>query len=339
MPKVIKANGKAHKYKKSYNFFTEHSTNFNVLPARIFHPIIYTHLKDFPRSLSQRFDYMKKFFPVSGAMTLMQDEEITLATSKKKSLAIRAAVNLIQRHRHLFRTLLHHMRAKRLSSANSTDLLTMEIPKKPVYIVDWPARKSYVFEAQTLMKDITLRITNHDGFFEDSQPPRNPFTNTPLTQSQMISVWNSISHAGIIVSSAFSLFRKARYCIKIFNLENSVFLKLNALKATMKDPSAYDYVDRMTDFIHFAYESESIDCDTTAFRFAMREYPNHVILLKWRDLCYRYYSADILHSGNTARITQIKDYALDDSYDLLDSQVIFTRLFLAHAQAHANATA
>jgi hypothetical protein len=267
-----------------------------------------------------------------------KEEEITLATSKKKSLAIRAAVNLIQKHRHLFRILLHHMRAKLLSSANSTDLLTMEIPKKPVYIVDWSARKSYVFEAQTLMKDITLRITNHDGFFEDSQPPRNPFTNTPLTQSQMISVWNSISHAGIVVSSAFSLFRKARYCMKIFALENSTFLKLNALRTTMKDPSAYDYVDRMTDFIYFAYESESIDCHMSAFRFAMREYPNHTILLKWRDLCYRYYSADILHSGNTVRITQIKDYALDDSYELLDSQIIFTRLLHLHAHANAHLT-
>lgn len=329
MSKVIKANGKHknHKPKTQYNFAYDYSTNFNILPARLFHPIVFIHLKDFPRSLRERFDFMKKFFPLSAPPT---EQEITLANSKKKSLAIRAAVNLIQKHRHLFRILLHHMRAKRLNSANSTDLLTMEVPKKLVCIVDWSAKKSYIFEAQTLMKDITLRITNHDGFFEDSQPPRNPYTNTPLTQSQMISVWNSISHAGIIVSSAFSLFRKARYCMKTFTLENSAFLKLHALRTTMKDPAAYDYVDRMTDFIYFAYESESIDCDMNAFRFAMREYPNHVILLKWRDVCYRYYSADILHSGNTVKIRQIKDYALDDSYELLDSQVIFTRLMQAH---------
>ena len=332
MSKVIKTNGKhkTHKPKPQYNFVTEYSTNFNILPAHLFHPIVYTHLKDFPRGLTQRNEYMKKFFPMNGQPT---DLEISLATSRKKSAAIRVAVNLIQKSRHLFRTLLHHMRSKHLDKANDLDLLTMEFPKKPVYIIDWSARKSYVFEAQTLMKDITLRITNHDGFFEYSQPPRNPFTNLPLTQSQMISVWNSISDAGIIVSSAFSLFRKAAYDINTFTLENASFLRLHALRATMKQSDAYDYLDRMTDFINFAYESESIDCKINAFRLVMREYPNHPLIIKWRDLCYRYYSAEILFCGNAIKIRQEKEAALDDSYELLDSQIVIIRLRDAHLNA------
>jgi hypothetical protein len=166
---------------------------------------------------------------------------------------------------------------------------------------------------------------NHDGLFENPQVPRNPFTNQPLTQSQIISVWNSIFSTGIYTSSAFALFRKARYDINRFILENSTYLKLNALSKTMKDPNCYDYRDRLGDFITFAYNQESLDCRINVYIYAMHKYPKHPLLKRWADACYKYYEASILYTGPLQN--EKKEDILDYTIDLINCESQLVRLY------------
>jgi hypothetical protein len=207
--------------------------------------------------------------------------------------------------------LLHHWRFKHLKIANTDDIVTMDPPKKPVYIVNWKSRTAHVFEASTLMRDITERLLHHDGVFEESAEPRNPFTNSPLTQAQMISLWNQISLYGIHTSTAFSAFRQARWNMQTFQTEYTAMLKLNALRKTMKNPDEYDYMDRMMDFIQYVYEAKSELCDVTLYKNAIRYKNGNSIVQGWQRLCTLYYESLILYTNNAERFKEINDRIFD----------------------------
>jgi hypothetical protein len=206
-----------------------------------------------------------------------------------------------------FMKLLHHWRYNHLQISNTDDIFTMEPPKKPVYIVNWKSKSAHVFEASTLMRDITERLLHHDGFFEESSEPRNPFTNIPLTQAQMISLWNQISFSGVLTSTAFSAFRQARWNLKTFKNEYLPMLKLNALRKTMKIPCHYDYIDRMMDFIQYVYESKSELCDVILYKNAVKYKNSHSIIQGWQRLCTLYYEASILYINNSQRFKEITE--------------------------------
>jgi len=210
-----------------------------------------------------------------------------------------------------FMKLLHHWRFKHLKIANTDDIVTMDPPKKPVYIVNWKSRTAHVFEASTLMRDITERLLHHDGVFEESAEPRNPFTNSPLTQAQMISLWNQISLYGIHTSTAFSAFRQARWNMQTFQTEYTAMLKLNALRKTMKNPDEYDYMDRMMDFIQYVYEAKSELCDVTLYKNAIRYKNGNSIVQGWQRLCTLYYESLILYTNNAERFKEINDRIFD----------------------------
>lgn len=206
-----------------------------------------------------------------------------------------------------FMKLLHHWRYKHLQISNTEDIFTMEPPKKPVYIVNWKSKTAHVFEASTLMRDITERLLHHDGVFEESAEPRNPFNNIPLTQAQMISLWNQISFSGVPTSTAFSAFRQVRWNLIQFQNEYAHMLKLNALRKTMNNPGHYDYIDRMIDFIHFVYDAKSEFCREYIYRYTLQNNRNHNLVRSWEILCKRYYEATILHVNNVETLSKITE--------------------------------
>ena len=213
----------------------------------------------------------------------------------------------------LFKVFLHHWRSRHLKTVNTEDIATLEPPKKPVYIVDWQMRTAHVFEAATIMRDITERLMHHDGMFDISSEPRNPYTNNPLTQSQAISLWNQISLSGVPTSTAFSAFRQARWNLSKFNKEYSHMLRLHALRKTMGDPKHIDYIDRMTDFIQYAHDSEYEACDINTYKYALIYYSNHRLLKKWAILCRQFYESSILYSNNAEKLSDVNDIILNSA--------------------------
>jgi hypothetical protein len=304
------------------------NTEFNILPKHLFNPIIYSHLTQFPTNFTERYRVLITQFPTKMPFGVKAPETIDWTyCSPTKSTAIRKAVGTIMKSRFLFRKLLHNMRVRLLKVANTEDIVTMEPPKKLVELVDWKSKQKYRFEATTLMRDITCRLMTHDAFFEDPQEPRNPFTNIPFTQSQQISVWNSISHAGIPVSLAFTAFRLARYTMENFSLYNSTLIKLHAHKQTMKDAKSYSYRERMLDFISFCYSEEYIPCSTVAFTYCLIHYPSHSQLQRWDALCYKFYEAEILYSADPETLKMKKDAVLDSSIELINSDKIINYVY------------
>jgi len=305
---------------------------FNILPDRYFHPVLQSTLDFLPLSIKERNQYIEKHFPLhspfAGMPQIIIPKDPYMAVwSKEKSAAIRRSVVKIMQFRFLFRKFLHKWRFSKIKLANTDDILTGEPPKKPVYIVDWARRQAHVFEAQTIMKDITARLQQHDGLFEAPQPPRNPFTNTPFTQSQTISVWNSTSEAGIPVSSFFTLYRTARYSYLTFLQENSLYLRLNAHRKTFQEETSYDYKEQMLDFIHLCYTAETLEYNSAAFSYILYNEPKNYVIQKWKRLCEKYHEADIIFWNNPKKANDIKEQVLDDTYDILSSQNYIVSLY------------
>jgi hypothetical protein len=247
---ILKQQGRLGKIEKNIiQDFSMPWRHFNILPKHSMNPIIFTELLTFPTKLCDRLAYLEKNYP----LTRVSHVKYNCGWSREKSILIRKTIQKILKARAIFRKFLHIIRSKHLKPANTTDAITMEIPRVPIRIVEWSRRQYHVFEASSLMKDITCRLLNSDGVFEDPQLPRNLFTNLPFTQSQTISIWNSLASSNVAASAAFTLFRNARFNLEKFILENSAMLKLNALRKTMAQPTSYDYKDRMLDFIAFAY--------------------------------------------------------------------------------------
>jgi hypothetical protein len=202
----------------------------------------------------------------------------------------------------LFKIFLHRWRSRRLKIINQEDVATMSIPKKPVYIVHWPTASAHIFEAATLMRDITERLQTHDGAFDTPMPPRNPFTNSPLTQAQCISVWNQIYGSGIYVGSAFTCFRQSGWNLPRYCLEYLHPIKLHALRKTMSDPHHEDYIERMLDFIEYVYEKYDVDCETWTYKRMLALCPKNRLLKKWAVLCKKFYEASILYPEDSAEL-------------------------------------
>jgi hypothetical protein len=316
--------------------FIRSPSPFNILPDRYFHPVLQNTLDFLPLGMKERNQYIEKQFPLYSPFAgmphspfpcIIPKDPYTALWSKEKSLAIRRSVAKIMRFRFLFRKLLHKWRFSKIKLANTEDLVTSEPPQKPVYIVDWTRKQSHVFEAQTLMKDITARLQQHDGLFEDPQLPRNPFTNSPFTLSQTISVWNSISEAGIAVSSLFTLYRTARYSYLTFLQENIWYLRLSAHRKTFQEETSYDYKERMLDFIHLCYTAETLEYNAAAFSYILYNEPKNHVIQKWKHLCEKYYEADIIFSNNPTKANDVKEKVLDDTYDILSSQNYIVSLY------------
>ena len=294
----------------NYTIFEQHYSQkyivnilFNFSQEVLFHPHIY------------------KLFQYGFPSLIKGEKPPTYITSSWSALLVRAVVAEIpklMKMKFIFRKLLHTWRYKRLRLANETDPATLEIPVKPVYIVDWSAKSSMVFEASTLVRDITSRLMNHDGLFDTPQPPRNPYTNLPLTQAQTISIWNQISYYAVPLSTAFTAFRQARWDYTKFTIDYAIILKLHAFRKTMRNPLHIDYMDRMKDFIQYVYDYEAISCNMGMYNHALYYKRSHPLLKKWARLCTEYYEAHILYGETSDRFISARDRIIDNAVELID---------------------
>lgn len=225
------------------------------------------------------------------------------------------------------RRFVHIWRVKHLKATNTEDIVTCELPIHPVVIVDWSQKTSTVFEANTLMRDITACLLHHDGFFEEPKALRNPLTNLPLTQSQLISVWTQLMKSGVPASAAFAQFRQARYSLANFHLAYSTSLRLHAFRDTMKNMLAYDTKECIFNFIDLCSETFEKSYSLTKLTRDIRsEDPRYVLYFqKWRKYCMEHYEADLLYGGQEDSRNAIQTMAIRKTRFLLENEEYFAK--------------
>jgi hypothetical protein len=305
-------------------FYAPHNTTFNLYPPRTFMKEVEAILKFMKGStLRQERDYIQSV----TTTTFYNFINTNRSVQSEQRKYLRLACTKIRRLRGIFCRFLHRWRVSRLRPTNTEDFFTLEVPKDPIRIVSWVSRSTAVFEASSLMRDITERLMHHDGVFESPQLPRNPFTNLPFTQAQIISVWNQLAASKSTASSAFTNYRQTRWNLHKFSSEYSVPLQVHALRKTMLNTSHYDYKEKMLDFIQYCYDAHDRDFELDLFRMALLKKPDHLLLKSWANLCTKFYECAIIHSNAVHRVVKIQQEVLDRTKNLLNRTTLLKQVF------------
>ena len=207
-------------------------------------------------------------------------------------LLIRAIMRVRLPLRNLVRTFL----SKRHKEACPYDLFTMEPPKQPVTIVDWPTRHTYTFEARTMFIDVQRRLLNHDQLFAAPQALRNPFTNADLTYGQQLSLYQQLQAAG------YSHWTLEGLRLHNFNLAEtavalSLQLRLAAVDSVFYNKTHEDFIDLVLDFIEAEHETHEYAFSEWLYRWALINKPEVHLIQQWKKMCYAYYRTAILYEA------------------------------------------
>lgn len=209
--------------------------------------------------------------------------------TKEFTETLRKVIQENQILRWRFKRLVQNWRIAKLRQANTTDVVTMEIPKNPVYIVDWPTRTRYTFEATTLFRGIRTSLLLAEELFPTPQSPKNPYTNQPLSFAQLHFALNTLRSKGL-TDWATESFRVVSYDVKTFKRRNNTQMRLSALKSLFANPAEVAYVDLLYDFIDFAHDNAGIEMERKdVWEWAIQKKHDHPRIQSWRACCYSYY--------------------------------------------------
>jgi hypothetical protein len=173
---------------------------------------------------------------------------------------------------------------------NTDDIVTMELPKKPVYIIDFLQKCSYIYDATSIRKSIESRLMLSDYMFPEPQDAVNLLTNQVFTISQYISAINQC-RAHNETSWILDRFKSCGYSLKKFSLHFKQQLKLNAIEAHFSGDfekckvSVIDFFELHADRLNIPFNK------LIAFRNLCNTSNKHSIINQWRKLTSRYYIA------------------------------------------------
>jgi hypothetical protein len=170
----------------------------------------------------------------------------------------------------------------------------MDPPVKRVDLYDWTQNRIYTFEASTIFRCLTKRLTTHDGMFATPLEPVNPYTNMKLTIGQLHSVVEKLRSYGLSHWSLEAL-RNARYCWCEFTNINDTALQMAAMRAVFSDLNSTDLHDTLFDFIDAEYTNNDADIDSEMYRWLIKNAMDSEHMSQWRRLCHDFYKNNILY--------------------------------------------
>ena len=209
-----------------------------------------------------------------------------------------------------FKRLIQRWRVKKLRTANTADVSTMEPPKQPITIIDWPNRSRYVFEASTLFRDLKERLYANSYLFPTPLQPRNPFTNLPLSLGQLHFAIQDLGQRGF-QDAALLLLRACDYERARFAHVGDRMLRAAAVRRMARgDPGAEEFQTLLLEFIEDQYELEGVNWVGSHLWQWMLDYQfNHERIQAWRTLWAQYQLAhvsepDVTRTQELQRIQQ-----------------------------------
>jgi hypothetical protein len=216
--------------------------------------------------------------------------------------------------------LIHNYRVNRAlkNKRNTDDPVTLEIPKKPVYVVDLKNRCSHVYDASTLRKTIHNKILYSDYMFPYPSQPVNMLTNIPFTYGQLISIYKQCAAHGEF-SWAFDRYRSCGYDLIKFEKRFRQQLKIEAVEYFFKNQRdlAKDVV--IDYFLVHADNEEMPLAKIAAFKRRYNKRPDSIVILNWIHLARRYYiNLELKNLEETIRLTKDTSDMLESTYHSLD---------------------
>lgn len=171
---------------------------------------------------------------------------------------------------------------------NTEDPVTLEYPLKPVTILDFKKRMSFVFEASSLKKVIENRLLYSDYMFPEPLVPLNMLTNEPYSIGQLISIANQCKKYGEYSWMLDSLVSHGGD-VMLFSIYNKQKLKLEAINSFFKK-STYVIREAVIDFFNLEAEMSDLpSAQISRFTTAYDTKPEMAIVQSWIGVTRDYY--------------------------------------------------
>jgi hypothetical protein len=177
---------------------------------------------------------------------------------------------------------------------NVEDPVTMEVPKKPVTIIDFKKRMCFVYDARALRKTIENRLLLSDYMFPEPKEPVNLLTNEPFNLGQLISVFNQCLKYGEFSWMIESL-KNLNGDLSLFAIHNKQKLKIESINTFFKKSS---FIIRDVVIDYFNLEEDYSDLPETISKRFINTYdtsPDRAIIQEWIGLTREYYIAKELN--------------------------------------------
>lgn len=238
-------------------------------------------------------------------------------TYKQIQTQVTNAFERNQRLRFAFKRLVNIWRARHITFVNTVDIVTQEPIQKPVYIYDWNLRKCYQFEANTILRDSTLRIMNHSSLMMESLPPRNILTNTDFTQAQCIALYKQMQRYGV-TNTHWESFAHSEFSLPKLLYTYEVPMRLEILNSLFKTYS-WESADILIDFIDLQYNAakELLPDEALLYTLLKRHWCDPYICA-WIHLCKKFWAAQIRPHAFT---TALKDNIYKEGVKLIESKI------------------
>jgi hypothetical protein len=256
---------------------------------------IVDHIKNSLKRVRFTFPYEKDPFCVPPQIK----SQITSYYSKQENEwnKVRGIYLKLFRFREMVKPLFYtwKIRAAQRNIKNSEDPVTLEIPKKPVYLIDINKRMSFVYDARSIKKAIEERLLFSDYMFSEPQPPVNLLTNEPLTYGQIVSICKQCKTHG---EYSWILDELMMYGsnLKRFVAFNKQRLNLEAINTFFKKST---YAIRETVIDLFLIEADMADIPRYKITGFIRRYdtePRDPLVQKWIRNTKEYYIAKELNN-------------------------------------------
>ena len=200
------------------------------------------------------------------------------------------------RMRRAFRTLLQRWRIRRIHKKEHamTDPITLSEPVKPITVYDFRSMARYVYDATSLAIWIESNLMYHEGGFALPMSPRNPWTNTDFTHTQLISIYNQLREHGELRWGLTTL-RAYQFNKDRWRLFHSSALTLSAIRTSLTKLSSADERELLMDFIYAKMEALHIYTSPgirTVYQKAILHVPHHWYLEAFKVVAYLHYEAE-----------------------------------------------
>lgn len=177
---------------------------------------------------------------------------------------------------------------------NLEDPVTMEVPKKPVIIIDFKKRMSFVYEARALRKTIENRLLLSDYMFPEPKDPVNLLTNEPFNLGQLISLYNQCLKYGEFSWIIESLIKLSGN-LSTFTIHNKQKLKIEAINTFFKK-SSFVIRDIVIDYFNLEEDYANLpEAISNRFINTYDTRPDRAIIQEWIGITREYYIAKELN--------------------------------------------
>ena len=201
------------------------------------------------------------------------------------SFLLRAIKYVMQHIRlvNVFRCLARRWLRSRFKNGNEEDLLTGEVPKKPVSLRVWSERTIYTFEANTILRDMVGRLLTQEYLFGKYLMPRNPYTNCIMSYNQFLCVMDQLRRQGYSHWALEGLLL-TQYNREGFIKKFGATVKKEIILREFKKPGG-DVLDITFNFIEGQYVDNNKEFSKPMYRWALANLKNNIYIRRWIDLC------------------------------------------------------